>query len=91
MTISKTAISFGLKDENAVPQKSFDVELSDDINSVLREEYVQSDTAGKTLSELRMEQGTLVMLIKRNMKYIIPNGSTILLEGDKLLIIEETK
>lgn len=90
MTISKTAISLGLKDENAVVEKSFDVELSDDINSVLREEYVQSDTAGKTLSELRMEQGTLVMLIKRNMKYIIPNGSTILLEGDKLLIIEET-
>lgn len=90
MTISKAAISLGLKDENAVPEKSFDVELSDDINSVLREEYVQSDTAGKTLSELRMEQGTLVMLIKRNMKYIIPNGSTILLEGDKLLIIEET-
>ncbi|WP_416373055.1 hypothetical protein [Helicobacter typhlonius] len=31
------------------------------------------------------------MLIKRDLKYMIPNGSTILLEGDKLLIIEETK
>ena len=60
-------------------------------NSVLREEYVHSDAAGKTLAELRMEKGTLVMLIKRDMKYIIPHGSTILLEGDKLLIIEETK
>ncbi len=67
------------------------MELSDDINSVLREEYVHNDLAGKTLSELRMEKGTLVMLIKRDLKYMIPNGSTILLEGDKLLIIEETK
>lgn len=91
MTITKTALHFDLKDENAVQEKFFDVELSDDINSVLREEYVHSDMAGKTLAELRMEQGTLVMLIKRNMKYIIPNGSTILLEGDKLLIIEETE
>lgn len=91
MTISKTAIAFDLKDENESSEKIFDVELSDDINSVLREEFVYSDTAGKTLSELRMEKGTLVMLIKRDMKYLIPNGSTILLEGDKLLIIEETK
>lgn len=91
MTISRTAIAFDLKDENASQEKVFDVELSDDINSVLREEYVHSDTAGKTLAELRMEKGTLVMLIKREMKYIIPHGSTILLEGDKLLIIEETK
>ncbi len=91
MTISRTAIAFDLKDENASQEKVFDVELSDDINSVLREEYVHSDAAGKTLAELRMEKGTLVMLIKRDMKYIIPHGSTILLEGDKLLIIEETK
>lgn len=90
MTITKTALAFDLKDENASQEKVFDVELSDDINSVLREEYVHSDLAGKTLAELRMEQGTLVMLIKRDMKYLIPNGSTILLEGDKLLIIEET-
>lgn len=90
MTITKTALALDLKDENAALEKSFDVELSEDINSVLREEYVHSDLAGKTLAELRMEQGTLVMLIKRDMKYIIPNGSTILLEGDKLLIIEET-
>lgn len=91
MTISRTAIAFDLKDENTSQEKVFDVELSDDINSVLREEYVHSDAAGKTLAELRMEKGTLVMLIKRDMKYIIPHGSTILLEGDKLLIIEETK
>ena len=91
MTISRTAIAFDLKDENTSQEKVFDVELSDDINSVLREEYVHSDAAGKTLAELRMEKGTLVMLIKRDMKYIIPHGSTIFLEGDKLLIIEETK
>lgn len=91
MTISRMALAFDLKDENAGSEKIFDVELSDDINSVLREEFVYSNTAGKTLSELRMEKGMLVMLIKRDMKYLIPNGSTILLEGDRLLIIEETK
>lgn len=91
MTIKRSALALDLKDENADQEKVFDVELADDINSVLREEYVYSDLAGKTLAELSMEKGTLVMLIKRDMKYLIPNGSTILLEGDKLLIIEETK
>lgn len=66
------------------------MELSEDINSVLKEELVRNDLAGKKLSEIKMKQGMLVMLIKRDMKYLIPNGSTILLEGDKLLIIEET-
>lgn len=90
MTIKRSALALDLKDENADQEKVFDVELADDINSVLREEYVHNDLAGKTLAELRMEKGTLVMLIKRDMKYLIPNGSTILLEGDRLLIIEET-
>ncbi len=90
MTISRSAVYFDLKDENEIIEKSFDVELSEDINSVLKEELVRNDLAGKKLSEIKMKQGMLVMLIKRDMKYLIPNGSTILLEGDKLLIIEET-
>lgn len=90
MTISRSAVYFDLKDENEIIEKSFDVELSEDINSILKEELVRNDLAGKKLSEIKMKQGMLVMLIKRDMKYLIPNGSTILLEGDKLLIIEET-
>ena len=42
MTISRTAIAFDLKDENTSQEKVFDVELSDDINSVLREIYYPS-------------------------------------------------
>ncbi len=65
MTISRSAVYFDLKDENEIIEKSFDVELSEDINSVLKEELVHNDLAGKKLSEIKMKQGMLVMLKKR--------------------------
>lgn len=42
---------------------------------------------GRTLKELRMPEGMLVMMIKRDGKFIVPNGSRILKAGDKLLIV----
>ncbi len=91
MTITFAANTLDLKDENRPMDREFGVELAEDINSKLIEEKVQGETDGKSLSELKMEQGTLVMLIKRNNSYLIPNGSTVLQEGDKLLIIKETE
>ena len=47
----------------------------------------ESLSNGNTLKELKMPEGMLVMMIKRDGKFIVPNGSRILKEGDKLLII----
>lgn len=91
MTITLSAHRLELEDESTPMDKSFGVELSEDINSKLIEKLVDADllAQGKNLSEINMEKGSLVMLIKRNNKYIIPHGQTQLCEGDKLLIIKE--
>ena len=40
---------------------------------------------------MNLPTGTLVMLIKRDDEFLIPNGSLRLHEGDKLLLISENK
>lgn len=42
---------------------------------------------GNTLKDLKMPEGMLVMMIKRDGKFIVPNGSRVLKAGDKLLVI----
>ena len=42
-----------------------------------------------TLKDMNLPKGTLVMIVKRNDEYLIPNGSLKLQEGDKLLLISE--
>ena len=47
----------------------------------------ESLKGGNTLKELKMPEGMLVMMIKRDGKFIVPNGSRVLKPGDKLLIV----
>ena len=42
---------------------------------------------GNTLKELKLPEGILVMMIKRQDRFIVPNGSVELKAGDKLLIL----
>lgn len=44
---------------------------------------------GNTLRDMQLPEGTLVMMIRRNGKYIIPDGKRRLLPGDALLLIQE--
>ena len=44
---------------------------------------------GNTLKELKLPEGMLVMMIKREDKFIVPNGSVELRAGDRLLIISD--
>lgn len=44
---------------------------------------------GDTLKDLQLPQGMLVMMIKRNGKFLVPNGKLKLNAGDRLLIISE--
>ena len=41
------------------------------------------------LKDMNLPKGTLVMIVKRQDEYLIPNGSLKLHEGDKLLLISE--
>jgi cell volume regulation protein A len=46
---------------------------------------------GNTLQALALPRGMLVIFIKREGRYIVPNGSLELLPGDRLLVIASSE
>ncbi|MDO5554217.1 MAG: potassium/proton antiporter [Planctomycetia bacterium] len=66
------------------------IEFEETGNSKARmyEFHVQSTThiAGKTLAELALPDDTLVLLIRRNNRFIVPKGKTIIEPDDDLLV-----
>ncbi len=81
------------KKTDAKALEDFDVDFSDDIKSVtseitLTEESLQK---GNLLMNLSMPEKTLVVMVKRDNKYFVPTGKTVLKPGDKLLIITDNQ
>ena len=76
------------------PEKShFDVELPEDAGE-LREITVTAEmieNKGDTLQALALPKGVLVMLVKRGDKYVVPDGSLKLREGDHLLMVASSE
>lgn len=70
-----------------------DIELSDTIKTEFVEIQLsnESSAVGKQIVDLHFPKTALISLIKRNGKFISPGGSTVLDEGDVLLVISETK
>jgi cell volume regulation protein A len=72
---------------------ALDHELFDTVQS----EFVEinlprnSSAVGKAIVKLKLPKPTLIVLIVRDGKYIQPNGSTILEESDKLLVLATNK
>ena len=54
----------------------------------LTEEHL---SRGRTLRDMNLPEGSLVMMIRRGDRYIVPNGTRRLHPGDRLLIIRETE
>ena len=71
----------------------FGVEIPEDSGSSLKDLYVTSTMLEKGcfVRDLHLPQGQLVMMVKRDKELLVPNGQLELLEGDHLLIIQETK
>lgn len=69
----------------------FGVELPDEIDTDLRDLILTEEMLvdGDRLMDMNIPKGTLVMLVKRNDEFIIPNGTVRLQAGDKLLLISE--
>lgn len=82
-----------LIDTSANEDTDFGVELDDEIPTSLKtieltEKHLR---AGNTLKDMKLPEGSLVMMIRRENRYIVPNGSKKLSPGDVLLIIEEER
>ncbi len=70
-----------------------DIELSDSIKSNLTEIILpqSSPAVGKQIVHLGLPQTSLIAFIKRNGKFITPNGSTVIKGNDKLVVLTEDK
>ena len=91
-TISFVARILNLSKPLEKTGNDFGVELPEDIDSDLRDVTVTRemlDAKGDTLKDMNLPQGTLVMIVKRDNEYLIPNGTLKLHVGDKLLLISE--
>ena len=73
------------------PEKGFDIDLPDEVKAALTEVDIIEGGArdGALLKDVKLPEKSLVMMIRRGNRYIVPNGSTTLHRGDKLLLISE--
>lgn len=71
----------------------FGVELPEDIDSSLSDMTITQEMLDEadTLKDMDLPKGTLVMIVKREGEFLIPNGSLKLHVGDKLLLISESE
>lgn len=90
-TVLTAAQKLRLVDPDAAEENDFGVELADEIPSTLHSMTLTASqlSKGATLSDMKLPQGSLVMMIRRGDRYIVPNGKRRLLPGDRLLIIRE--
>lgn len=91
-TVISSARKLHLTDESAQEEDPFGVELAEEHPSTLQTiELTEEDLEkGNTLKDMRLPAGSLVMLINRDGKHIVPNGKLRLRAKDKLLIIKES-
>lgn len=90
-TVITAARKLDLIDTTAETDDDFGVEFSDNIPTSLQTITLteRSLANGNTLREIELPAGSLVMMIRRGKRYIVPNGSKSLYPGDKLLLIKE--
>lgn len=79
-------LNLGEKDESG--PENFGVEIPDELNAIMQEQIVEDEAF---LKDYPLPKGTLVMIVKRGDRYIIPNGKVFLKKGDQLLLISESK
>ena len=98
LVVQGTTVSFmadKLKLSEPLPKtgNEFGVELPEEINTDLTDMTVTAESLerGNTLKEMQLPKGKLVILVKRDDEYLIPDGSLTLHEGDKLLVISDKK
>ena len=90
-TVSFIANKLGLSVPVEKKDNEFGVELPEEINTNLSDMVItEKDIAGgDTLKEMSLPKGTLVMIVKRDEEFLIPNGTLKLHVGDRLLLISE--
>ena len=90
-TVITAARRLGLIARDSTDDEDFGVELADELPTSLQTLTLTHEHLAKaaTLRDMQLPAGTLVMMIRRGNRYIVPNGTRRLQPGDTLLIIKE--
>lgn len=90
-TVIAAARRLKLVDDTVHDDDNFGVELPPELPTSLHSMTLTPDmlASGDTLSKMKLPPGSLVMMIRRDGRYIVPDGSRPLMPGDQLLIIRE--
>lgn len=88
-TVNAMAKALGLKE--AVREKKFNLNLPDEITAAMNEMPVSAKLleAGNRLRDITLPPNTLVVMIRREERYLVPTGDTALHLCDTLLLISE--
>ena len=88
-TVNRMAKWLGLRER--LKEKEFKFELPDEITASMQEMEVTARllSNGEMLKDVTLPPNTLVIMIKRDGKYLVPTGNTHLYLTDKLLLISE--
>jgi cell volume regulation protein A len=91
-TIVKSAKRLGLLLPD-VPKKQFDVELPEEAGEQVEVEVTEEmlEEKGRTIAALGFPRGVLVVFVKRDGRYLVPNGDMELQGGDFLLTIASSE
>ena len=91
MSLPWMARRLGLTENSPEVNDHFGVEIPEDVGTTLHEVACTAETLsnGRHIRDLALPVGVLVMMIRRGGRYIVPNGSVELREGDILLLISE--
>ncbi|MDX9881303.1 MAG: potassium/proton antiporter [Prolixibacteraceae bacterium] len=70
-----------------------DRELADKVRSLLGEITIDPGfvCAGKSIVSMKLPQNVLIVMIKRENRFLIPDGATIVQPGDKLVVMADDK
>lgn len=90
-TVISAARRLKLIDNTSTDDEDFGVELSDELPTSLQTLTLgeRDLERGNTLSAMHLPAGSLVMMVRRGKRHLVPNGSLELKPGDVLLIIKE--
>lgn len=90
-TVITAARRLGLIARDSTDDEDFGVELADELPTSLQTLTLTHEHLAKaaTLRDMQLPAGSLVMMIRRGNRYIVPNGTRHLQPGDTLLIIKE--
>lgn len=92
-SVIASARKLGLVEDAAPNEDAFGVNLADEHPTSLATIVLsEADLAsGSTLKDMSLPEGSLVMMIRRGDRYIVPDGKRRLLPGDALLLIREQR